>query len=374
MLVYGVALILILLLGLSFYSSENYLRDREKVKKKYIITICFILVLVSGLRNVAVGDDTYGYFLNFEDAKSISWQQAFVDFKDYYLNGVGKDPGYPIFVKLIQVISEDFTIYLLITALIFYSALGSFIHKNTNKLSESVIAFTLFFVLFFYVFSVSAIRQSLAIAATMLCYEFVKNKKLIRFLVLILVASTIHKSVLIFIPFYFLCQYKVAKHIFTAVLLLFPLFMSQRQLLAQYFISIGGYDEYENFEGSGTLVFTSIFIVISVVGLLRRKIILSKSYLSQNYYNAFALALLLLPLSWINPSLLRITMYFSIFMILFIPEIVNSFDNFSLKFRRGIGMVTLLLLFVLYFQSNWNKEYMVYKFYWQEMKLGKNYE
>ena len=374
MLIYGFTLLLILLLGLSFYSSENYLRDKEKVRKKYIITICFILILVSGLRNVAVGDDTYGYFLNFEDAKSISWQQTFVDFKDYYLNGVAKDPGYPIFVKLIQVISEDFTIYLLITALIFYSALGSFIHRNTSKLSESVIAFTLFFVLFFYVFSVSAVRQSLAIAATMYSYEFVKKKQLIRFLILILVASTIHKSVFIFIPFYFLCQYKVSKHIFTAVLLLFPIFMSQRQLLAQYFISIGGYDEYENFEGSGTLVFTSIFIIISVVGLLRRKIILNKSHLSQNYYNAFALALLLLPLSWINPSLLRITMYFSIFMILFIPEIVNSFDKFSLKFRRGVGIVTLFLLFVLYFQSNWNKEYMVYKFYWQEMQLGKNYE
>lgn len=369
MIIYIFIIILIVVLGLVFYSKAN----KPKAKTTYIFMICSIMLLISGLRNVAVGEDTYAYFLTFKEAENTSWSQTFNEIKEYYSSGIGKDPGYTLFQKILQIISTDYTVYLLIVSFIFHFSLAKFINSNTSKVSDATIALLIYFVLFFSVFSITALRQSIALAITMHCYKYVKEKKLLPFLFFILIGSMIHRSILVFIPFYFLCQIKYSKYLFSFVLLLFPLFLWQKAALSAYLITLGGYDEYEAFDGAGTYVFTGIFIFISLVALARRKYILKKDEQFKNYYNAFSFALVLLPLSWVHPALLRITMYFSIFMLVFIPEILRTFDITSVKFRRGLMVGATILLTALFLQSAYRKN-MEYKFYWEEMKLGKNYE
>ena len=41
--------------------------------KKYVIFMMFLLTLQSGLRNVAVGTDTYAYYLQFVEVSNTSW-------------------------------------------------------------------------------------------------------------------------------------------------------------------------------------------------------------------------------------------------------------------------------------------------------------
>lgn len=373
MIIYIFIIILIVVLGLAFYSGTYSKANKIKAKTTYIFIICSVMLLISGLRNVAVGEDTYAYFLTFNEVKNTSWSQTLNEISDYYSSGLGKDPGYTLFQKILQIISTDYTVYLLIVSSIFHLSLAKFINDNTAKLSDATIALLIYFVLFFSVFSITALRQSIALAITMHCYKYVKEKRLLPFLFFILMGSMIHRSILVFIPFYFLCQIKYTKYLFSLVLLLFPLFLWQKATLSAYLISLGGYEEYEAFDGAGTYVFTGIFIFISLIALVRRKYILKKDMQFKNYYNAFSIALVLLPLSWVHPALLRITMYFSIFMLLFIPEILRTFDTTSVKFRRGLMVGATVLLIGLFLQSAYRKN-LEYKFYWEEMKLGKNYE
>lgn len=371
MIVNLIVIVLTLLFGQYYSKVAKNSKKSDSARKNYIKTICFILILQSGLRNVAVGDDTFNYFLTFEENKAFSWEYIYSSFIEYYKYGMGKDPGYLLFQKIIQIFTDNYHVYLFIVAVLFFSALGSFIYKNTKSVFDAMLAFIIYSVLFYSFFSVTGIRQTIATAATLYAYELIKNKKMIRFFIIILLASTIHKSALIFIPFYFIAQIKNTKYFYRIVLLLFPVFMIYKGSLATLVRSVAGYNEYEDYEGAGTYTFTAMFLLIAVVALLRSKTIMKNNPNAQHYYNAFAIALLFLPLSWINPSFLRVIMYFTIFMLIFIPVIVESFHTVSIKVKYDIRRLVIIVLVALFIKSNWGNYN--YGFFWQEMRLPENY-
>ena len=193
-------IVILLILSFGNYYSKKLNYDSDYNRKQYIKIICFILILQSGLRNVAVGSDTFAYFQWFEDIKLTSWQNIIEDVKDYYQIGLGKDPGYLVFQKLIQIITGEYQIYLFIIAILFFSALGNFIYRNTTRLSDVIMSFIIYSVLFYSFFSITGHRQTIATAVALFSFELIKRKKFLLFIISILLASTIHRSVLIFIP------------------------------------------------------------------------------------------------------------------------------------------------------------------------------
>jgi hypothetical protein len=79
----------------------------------------------------------------------------------------------------------------------------------------------------------------------------------------------------------------------------------------------------------------------------------------------------LLPLSYVHPALLRITAYFSVFILFMIPEIIETLSLVSVKIRNEIYILVIILLLAFFIRSNW--EASVYGFFWEEMRLGENY-
>lgn len=365
-----IVIALILFLGFSFSRKKD--RNSDSNRKKYIRIICFFLLLQSGLRNVAVGSDTHAYFMSFQDSTRNSWKDVYQGIVNYYSFGIGKDPGYAVFEKLVSSITGEYQVLLMVIAILFFTALGNFIYQNTTRLTDTILAFVIYSVLFYSFFSITGHRQTIATAAALYGFELIKRRKLLPFLLLLLIASTIHKSVLLFIPFYFVAQISKPKLFFRVVLILFPLIMVFRNNLSTYLKFLGGYEEYGVYEAAGTATFTTIFVLISIVALLRSKIILQNNKKAQQYYNAFALALLFIPLTWVNPSAMRVVQYFSIFMLLFIPEIIFSFQAISPRIKRDLTVFTFILLIVLFLKSNWNSTNS-YTFFWQDTALPSNY-
>jgi hypothetical protein len=369
MIVQLIVILLILFLGFKF--SRKRFPDKDSTRKKYIQIISFILILQSGLRNVAVGADTYAYYESFEELKRISWSSIYESILDYYKFGIGKDVGFIVLEKIVQYFTGEYQLFLMLIAVLFFTALGNFIYKNTKRLNDAILAFVIYSVLFYAFFSITGHRQTIATAATLYSFELIKKKKLIAFVIMILIASTIHKSALLFLPFYFIAQIRNAKYFFRIVLLLFPLIMINRNAISSYVKMLAGYEEYGVYEQAGTFTFTAIFLLISLVALLRAKTILKFNPKALYYYNAFAVALLFIPLTWVNPSAMRVVQYFSIFMLLIIPEIICSFQEFSLRIRRDLTVFTIITLVALFLKSNWYGAQ--YAFFWQEMSLPDNY-
>ena len=364
-------IVIALILFFGFHYSRKRDADSNVNRLRYIKIVSFILILQSGLRNEAVGDDTHTYKVSFEDQKYVSWSDAFETVTNYYKFNLGKDPGFAIVEKAAYFITTNYNVYLFLIALLFFSALGHFIYNNSKRLKDIVISYLIYSVLFYSFFSITGHRQTIATALALFSFKFLKQNKFIPFILLILIGSTIHKSCLIFIPFYFACRVNKPKYIFTGALLLFPVFMVFRDILVVYVQLIGGYEEYEQYEGAGTFTFTIMFIFLSIVALFQQKYIMSQN--QSNYFNfvAFAFAIVFLPLTWINPSMMRVVQYFSIFMLLFVPDILRSFEHYSIDIYNRVRSIAVLVLLLLFIKSNWNAP--PYGFYWEKMRLNEQY-
>lgn len=341
------------------------------IRKRYIKIVSLILIIQSGLRNVAVGADTYQYYLYFHETRSKTWSEIFYNFISVYKLGEGKDPGYSVFEKIISLFTSEYQFLLIVIAILFFSALGNFVLKNTAKLSDAMMAFIIYSVLFYAFFSITGHRQTIATAASLYAFEWVKKKKIIPFLLIIVVAATIHKSVLLFVPFYFIAHIKNTKHFNWAILLLFPVFMISRNEISNYFKVLAGYDEYGINDQAGTFTFTFIFLLLVLVALFRSSIILKMNKNAKYAFNAFGIALLFLPLTWVNPSAMRVVQYFSIFMLILIPDIISSFGAISPNYKRAVQNAIILVLIILFIKSNVNAE--PYGFFWENMSLLKAY-
>ena len=371
MIVNLVLIFIIIIAGIIFGQLNGANKDCYAVRKKYILFISVLLILQSGLRNVAVGEDTYTYYLDFNDIYNRSWDDIYQNFYTVYQFGEGKDPGYPLFEKMVATVFNDYQFFLFVIAILFFTAFGNFLLKNTRKLNDAVIAFIIYSVLFYGFFSITVHRQTIATAASLFAFEWIKKKKLVPFLLLIIAAATIHKSVLLFIPFYFIATLKNAKYFNWIILLLFPILMIYKEGVSTFFKSLAGYDNYGIYEGAGTYTFTALFLIITIVALIRSKIILKDNPQAIFAFNAFTIALLFIPLTWVNPSAMRVVQYFSIFMLILIPEIVNSYHTYAGNLQRYISTVLIVILIGLFIKSSWDA--MPYGFFWEDMELSKNY-
>lgn len=361
----------ILFLGNLYITKYGVNADTYIVRKSYVITICIILGLQSGLRNVAVGTDTYTYGLYFENTAYLSWGQVFERFSQVYELGEGKDPGYAVFEKLVSVFSTEYQVFLMVIAAIFFTALGSFLLKNTTRLSDLIMAFVIYSVLFYSFFSITGHRQTIATALCLFGIEYAKKRRLFPFLFLLAIAFTLHKSAAIFILFYIIAPIKSSKALMWIVLISFPILMIFRDTLTLVLGGITGFSDYEYFKGAGTSTFSFFILMIMFVSLYRYKVMKATDINIGIAINTFAIGVAFVPLTWVNPSTMRVVQYFSIFMLLLIPSAINSFKFQSLRVRRFAYVTTTIMLIILFVRSNWNAQ--PYGFFWEKMELEDAY-
>lgn len=370
--------IIVILLTLAFGFFYKIQKTSDQIDSninrfKFVVLISFILILQSALRNIAVGIDTYMYSLMFDEVKSTSWSQIIDDFILYITTGEGKDVGYPLLVKTFQIFSNSFRTYLFFIAILFFGFLGRFLYLNTNRLNDLILAFVLYSVMFYSFYSITGLRQTIAMSICIFSIEFIKKRNFLKFILCIISVVTIHKSVVFFIPVYFIYNFKFTKLLYFSSLILFPIIFALKNEIAFFLIKFSGskYDTYKNFEGeTGTYVFTFFLLILGLVIILFLKKILITSPNSKMYLNIFSVAVILTPLTYVNPSLMRIVMYYSFFLIIIIPFIIESFSIINIQLMRLFRTIVTTLLLILFIRSNQNHEY---KFFWQKMELFENY-
>lgn len=333
-----------------------YNRPTGQKRKIYVWIASIQWILLSGLRHISIGADTYEYYNSFKRSFLISWKDAITAFKEVILGKVeGKDPGYIIFEKLCGSFTDNYQVYLIIIAVIFTGLMGYFIYANSR---DPFISFLIYSCLFYAFFAITGIRQTIATAFTVFIgFELIKRRKLGAFILIVLTAATIHKSALVFLPFYFLynininLQYKLVT---SGIVLGSFVFKSQ---LSAWFKQLAGYDEYGIYEEAGTNTFTLLLILMVIVSFILSEQILNNNKESKYYYNALMIALFFVPLTYVNPSAMRVVQYYSIFMMFMIPEIICAFKERDQKIAKFLFVCIIVTLFL---KGNPN-----YLFFWQ---------
>lgn len=324
-------------------------------KKIYCTIVSAQWIILSGLRHLSVGADTYAYKINhFDKIINTPWSTLWNNLWNTYFGNLDmKDPGYALVQKIFQIFSTNYQLFLIFITLIFTIPLGIFIYKNSK---EPCMSFLIYSCLFYSFFAITGHRQTIATALVMLIgYKFIKERKLLPFIILSIVAFTIHKSSICFLPFYFLAKKKITIKYNIVIIISFVAMVIYRHQALTILNTLTGY-EYEEFSSSGAWNFSLVYIVILIFIILRYKELIKNEDISI-WYNAVCFAALFIPLVFVNPSIMRVVQYFSMFIMLMVPEIINQFIA---RDRKIVYMCAAMLLIGLFVRNNPQ-----YLFFWQ---------
>ena len=371
---YNVAIIAFLLIVYFILDWREHKGKLSGIKsKKYMICIsACILILQSGLRNVAVGPDTYAYSLKYIDSLSSTWQEVLHNFSTVYMEGQGKDAGYYFFQKLFSSIVPDFQYFLLFVSISFFYALFLVIDYYTTSKKEILLAVFVYLSLFYEFFSVTGCRQVLATALCLFSVKYIRGHKLLPFFFFFLVAFSVHRSSLIFVPFYFISRNSKPGFIYIGSLILMPILISISVRYATELAIISGTDVYLMYaEGgaAGARNFLLFYLIICTFLLVIQNRVIKDEPNDILVYNAVYLALLFIPLTYSSAALMRVVQYYSLFMTIGITFFIRK------NLKKGYGDILTIFLVISLIALSYKlvTSNIEYKFFWQEMELPMNY-
>lgn len=353
MTVYLINIFLILFWGYVFL----YKYRSEKNTKAYCAIVAFQWILISGFRHWSIGADTIQYIRAFERIKNKSWPEIWSNLWNYLFNGLEiKDPGYDLFQKLFQILFNDHQFFLLFVAALFTSIMAVWIYKNS---SMPEISFLLYSVLFYSFYAVTGTRQTIATALTVFCgYKYIKERKLFKFALLAFVAFLIHKSSIVFAPFYFIANIPITPiYIIIALCTILIIVLGGKPLYGAVAESLGFGEGQINYDVGGAETYALVLTLACIVVLLMYKFYKNRREDSTQLFNITLLTLLSSLLVFQNQSFMRIQQYYSLFLMITLPEVVLSFDKRA-KLFTYLGSIFFLILYLI---TN-NPEY---KFFWQ---------
>ena len=367
--------ILILLLFTCLYLEQAEFNKSISANKSvgYLIFVSsLLLILQSGLRNVAVGPDTYAYVRNFQSVMNTSWSDIFHNFTAVYVDGEGKDPGYYFLVKLFSSLLPSYRLFLIFIAIVFFTSLFSFIRNYISSKIGVLLALIAYFAIFYSFFSVTGCRQTLATALCLFSIPSIRKQNLFKFILFIAVAFTIHKSSLLFFPFYFISQVKKPSRIYFIALLCMPFLIKVSNTYAMQLVVLSGSDNYMMYVDEGTskaTVFILFYLLISTCLLFVQKDVITNKPEARLIYNAIYIAIFLLPLTYSSAALMRVVQYYSLFIIVGISYLADP----SIRYKGGMLIKIILSLNVMALIYKILTSGEQYKFFWQFMELPSNY-
>jgi hypothetical protein len=258
---------------------------------------------------------------------------------------------------LLQFFTGSYRVYLILIAVIFTLSLGIWIYKNSR---DSFVSFLIYSCLFYSFFSITGTRQTVATALVVFVgYNFIKERNFRIFLLLILIAMTIHFSAICYLPFYFIANKEITnKYLVLYGTAFFGVFIFKEQIY-RLGTKLIGYDQYLPYEETGTTwTFSFFLLALTVVTLLKRNEILKNNARAKHFINALFIAALLVPFTFVNPAAMRVIQYYSLSIMLLVPEIISSFQK---KERIFVYFVACSTLIVLLIRNN-----PTYIFFWQQ--------
>ncbi|RDI45709.1 EpsG family protein [Falsibacillus pallidus] len=291
------------------------------------------LVVIAGLRN-NIGD-TFFYMHSY---KLKHFTLGDIDFSG--------DFGFDLYQMILQRISRDPQILVLITALITNVLIVVVLYRYSRLFEISLFVYI---TAGSYLVSMNGIRQFLAASIIFGATKYIMNGDWKKYIFIILIASTIHKSALVLIPIYFIVRSPAWSKI-TLLLILGSIFIvfGFNQFSSVLFSAIEDtqYGHYSNFQEGGAnilrVIITAVPIVIAYIGREKLKLIFPKS---DYIVNMSIISLVFMLISTQNWIFARFDIYFGLYNLILISWVVKLF---SIKDQKLIYLSILVCYFILY--------------------------
>lgn len=347
--------------------------DTQRKRKWYIVICGAVLVFVAAMRSpewmtFKYSIDTLVYKEFFEQSFDMSWGELWTAAVGRYVGlNDEADIGFMVLNKFIGFFTHDFHIYSMLADLIFFIPFGMILYRFCSCMKQVIFAFV-FYVALVQVYFFGGARQIFAIGFDMMALLAMMDRKQILSVMFLLISVSIHFSSILFsIPLlmiWFDAKAGILKSLHAACLALFPIVLIMPNEIITFMGNVIGMEKYAEYGAGEIQGGASTFIILIELLSLFCLVAIKKEYLLLDrtlkcFYVMAPLFTFFAPLIRSNGSMIRITLYYSLFLTVLVPYAIDCmFDRRenSLAYIIAIGALAFLAV---------SDGGMTYYFYWQ---------
>lgn len=334
--------------------------DYQK-KNKFALAFFFVLLtILVAFRHVSIGNDTRNYTLFFYNYLRLDWTQLSAEFTEI---------GYAYFCKFIALFTDEAQVFFLIVAVL----VTLMIYPTYKRLClDSSLTIVLFCTMSTFVMMFSGIRQMIAIGLGFVAYEFTRNKKLLLFVITVLVAISFHTSAVMLLFMYPVFNAKITKKwLYFVIPSLVVILIFNVQIFTYLSLFINRYTRFDT-QISATTAYTMIFLFGIFVAF--SFIIPDENRIDQETIGLRNFLLLSLVIQFFAPLHLlamRLNYYYIIFIPLLLPKIIayrsKQWNQVAIVGRHVMVVFFLVYFFFNAYTSSNNLNVFPYHFFWESV-------
>lgn len=337
-----------------FYREGQH-QKRYFDSKNYLTLCCIELILLAGFRGYTVGADTATYLMAIDYYDKLSALELVVAELVYPFDF---EAGYFLLTKLSVLLGLGKTGFLFVVALIVYIPIFALIKKHSSMPYVSILCY---FAFGFFSYSLGIFRQMIAISILLLGWKYIEERRLVKYLLIVALAMTFHTTAFVAILLYFIYDIKWERIVMWLIPIEVVLMLLGSQIIAlllrvfpQYAGYIGG--KYDVQGGSYLMLILLNAVLIASIVFRGKK----NDDCDNMTICALFLAICLQCLGYSMGIFGRTVSYFSIYIILAIPNLIYNLGNQLRYGLRGvISFITIICLFILVYTSFNGNHYVV---------------
>lgn len=360
-------ILFIIILGLVMKNTNN---DR----RLYIVLCSIILVFVAAMRSpewftFRYNIDTVVYSEQFKAFQDLSWKECWDRaYIRYFGIGGDDDIGYIVLFKVVGWFTNSFYVFSIIADLLFFIPFGIILYRYTTHIRQLIFAFV-FYIAMIQVFLLGGARQIFTIGFDMIALLAMVDKKRWLSMLFFLVGVTIHFSSFLFLApllmIWFNTSPRTLKRLHVACFILFPLIWAFPNQVIVFLGETSGVEKYANYGmgeiQGGAITFILLIEMLSLFCLIAiRQFHMQHNSAIRLFYVMIPFFTLLAPLIRSNGSMIRITLYYHMFLVLLVPYALDCL--FEDKDRNLVYFVAIIALAFLALQGGGTEYY----FFWQK--------
>lgn len=325
MTVYILILLLIVFANIVSGNARN-----KKVDSILIVFLTLILVSIQGLRSFNVGVDlqTYQYYFNNQ-----------IDLSFFPIQS---EVLYSLLNNFISSLGLSFRFFLFIVSIIVIVPVTYSSYKYSKMPFLSVFVFV---TIGFFGFSLSGLAQAIAIGITLLSIIFVKSRKPLYFVFLIIIAGLFHKSAFLGIFIYPIFYWKISKTIVPFVLFGIVLTYLLRKPIFDFLYVF--YDSSYTPTDTNSYGFLFFLLILWIGSMIWFKNIRGTD--TAGFTNLLLVAVYIQIFATYHPFVMRLGYYYYVYLIFLIPEFLSTFRR---KNTRTLIEIIFIITFGAYFVLN----------------------
>ena len=307
----------------------------EKAKKHLVAISMFPVFVLLAFKSTSVGTDSLNYYEYFDVVKYSTLDELFQ---------MRNEKGYQLLMKIITSVFSDPQWQFIIVGFFITIAVGIFVYKYSKEPTLSILFYMTFGL---FAFNLTGLRQSLAMATCLFAFKYICERKLVKFFLVIIIATTFHTSAVFFIPAYFIAYRKINKVNIFINLIIFVLIVFNAEQLMLLVTTLFA-TEYGIEQTDSGMTFFIIMLIITIVSLLLKKELLELNPNNLLFINLNFITAAFWGLRLISRTAERPAMFYMFASVILLEQILVAVKDRQVKQLMTIAAMSLSCALFIY--------------------------